>query len=168
MRLFIAIRFPENIKDALSDTIKDLRAQGVSGNFSRTENLHLTLAFLGKVGFPESVCGAMDKVSAAPMRLELERGGSFKDLYWVGLKESPALKDYVRKLRAQLRNDGIWFDSKAFNPHITILRRARNAEGVKIYVRNEAFTANRISLMKSERIDGKLVYTEIYSKKLGE
>ena len=168
MRLFIAIRFPENIKDALSDTIKDLRARGVSGNFSRAENLHLTLTFLGEVESPKIVCAAMDKVSAAPIRLGLGQGGSFKDLYWVGLKESPELKDYVKRLRAQLKRDGIWFDGKAFNPHITILRRARNAEGVKICVRNEAFTAKKISLMKSERIDGKLVYTEIYSKELGE
>ena len=168
MRLFIAIRFPGNIKDALSDTMADMRRQGISGNFSRAENLHLTLAFLGEVESPKIVCAAMDKVNAAPIRLELGRGGSFRDLYWAGLKESPKLKDYVKRLRAQLRKDEIWFDSKAFNPHITIFRRAQNAEGIQLHIRKEAFTADRISLMKSERIDGKLVYTEIYSKELGE
>ena len=164
MRLFIAVRFPENITKALSDTMTDLRSQGAGGNFSRAENLHLTLAFLGEVRLPDGVCRAMDKVTVLPMRLELGGSGSFRDLYWVGFKESPELTDYVKKLRVQLKKEEIWFDDKQFNPHITILRKAKHTENVQIHVRNEAFTAKKISLMRSERIEGKLVYTEIYSK----
>ena len=167
MRLFIAIRFPENIKKALSDTAADLRRQGVRGNFSRSENLHLTLVFLGEVKSPEGVLKAVDRVSFTPVHLELGEGGSFGDLYWVGLKESPELEDYVKRLRTQLKKDGIWFDSKAFNPHITILRKARSTEKIQLRIRNEAFTAAKVSLMKSERVEGKLIYTEIYSKEAG-
>lgn len=167
MRLFIAIRFPGNIKDALSDTMADMRRQGVCGNFSRTENLHLTLAFLGEVESPEGILRAMDRINAAPIRLDLGEGGSFGDLYWVGFKESPELKDYVKRLRVQLKKDGIWFDSKAFRPHITILRKARHTEKLQLHTRKETFTASKVSLMKSERIEGKLTYTEIYSKELG-
>ena len=166
MRLFIAIRFPENIKKALSDTAADLRRHGVRGNFSRSENLHLTLVFLGEVKSPEGVLKAVDRVSFTPVHLELGEGGSFGDLYWVGLKESPELKGYVERLRAQLKKDGIWFDGKPFRAHITIVRRARNAENAKLHVRDEAFTAKKVSLMKSERIGGKLIYTEIYSVNL--
>ena len=167
MRLFIAIRFPGNIKDALSDTMADMRRQGVSGNFSRAENLHLTLAFLGEVESPEDVLKAMDRINAEPIQLELGEVGSFGDLYWVGFKDSPELKDYVKRLRAQLRKDGIWFDSKAFRPHITILRKAGHTEKLQFRVRNEAFPASKVSLMKSERIEGKLTYTEIGSKEFG-
>ena len=44
MRLFIAIQFEENILDALTDFQGDLRSQGVTGNYTRRENLHITLA----------------------------------------------------------------------------------------------------------------------------
>jgi len=47
MRLFIAINFNEKIKDRLCEMQGQLKAQTYAGNFSRRENLHLTLVFLG-------------------------------------------------------------------------------------------------------------------------
>ena len=43
MRLFIAIQFEENILDALTDFQADLKRQGVTGNYTRRENLHISL-----------------------------------------------------------------------------------------------------------------------------
>ena len=43
MRLFIAIQFEENILDALTDFQADLKSQGVSVNYTKRENLHITL-----------------------------------------------------------------------------------------------------------------------------
>ena len=66
MRLFVAILFPEPVRKALMDTMAQMRAQGAHGNFTRPENLHLTLAFLGETGAEgcraavravDSVCG---------------------------------------------------------------------------------------------------------------
>ena len=50
MRLFIAILFEENIINALTHFQDNLKAKGVKGNFSRRENLHITLAFIGEYG----------------------------------------------------------------------------------------------------------------------
>jgi 2'-5' RNA ligase len=47
MRLFIAIHFSPGVREVLLSAIDSLRAQAVSGNFTRPENLHLTLAFIG-------------------------------------------------------------------------------------------------------------------------
>lgn len=67
MRLFVAILFPEPVRKALMDTMAQMRAQGAHGNFTRPENLHLTLAFLGETGAEgcraamravDSVCGS--------------------------------------------------------------------------------------------------------------
>ena len=60
MRLFIAIRFDEKILDALTDFQDDLRAQGVTRNYTKRENLHITLAFIGDYGDPEDVLEAME------------------------------------------------------------------------------------------------------------
>ena len=146
----------------------DLRRQGVRGNFSRVENLHLTLAFLGEVQDPEPVCEAMNAAPAAPFSLKFSESGAFKDLYWVGIEENPKLAAYAEKLRAELRSREIWFDAKAFKPHITIVRRARYEGKIQISVHPEAFTVARVSLMKSEHRNGKLVYTEIYAVNLNE
>ena len=69
MRLFIAVRFSNHIQKSLQQTMADLRRQGVRGNFSRVENLHLTLAFLGEVQDPEPVCEAINAAAAAPFSL---------------------------------------------------------------------------------------------------
>ena len=49
MRLFIAIPFSEEFKGELIRVQNEMRANGVRGNFSRAENLHVTVAFLGEV-----------------------------------------------------------------------------------------------------------------------
>ena len=47
MRLFVAIRPSPAVRDVLLDVEAALRRQG-RGTFTRPENLHLTLAFLGE------------------------------------------------------------------------------------------------------------------------
>ena len=49
MRLFIAINFSWELKQALNEQIEKLKAIAYRGDFTLPENLHLTLAFLGKV-----------------------------------------------------------------------------------------------------------------------
>ncbi len=39
-------------------------------------------------------------------------------------------------------------------------------DNLNSYIPKQNININKISLMKSERINGKLIYTEIYSKKL--
>ena len=60
MRLFIAIQFEDEILDALTDFQGDLNAQGVTGNYTKRENLHITLAFIGEYGNPDDVLEAME------------------------------------------------------------------------------------------------------------
>ena len=48
MRLFVAVLLSEPMRQALLDTMAQMRAQGARGNFTRKENLHVTLAFLGE------------------------------------------------------------------------------------------------------------------------
>jgi nitroreductase len=49
MRLFIAINFNTDTRNRLIALQEELRTKSQSGNFSRDENLHLTLAFIGEV-----------------------------------------------------------------------------------------------------------------------
>ena len=47
MRLFIAINFDDAFLDALVSMQEDLKSAGAIGNFTKRENLHMTLAFIG-------------------------------------------------------------------------------------------------------------------------
>lgn len=85
MRLFIAIQFDDEILDALTDFQNDLKAQGVTGNYMKRENLHITLAFVGEYGNPDDVLEAMEQVDFRPLDIALDGVGSFGELFWVGL-----------------------------------------------------------------------------------
>ena len=86
MRLFIAINFDPDTKEKLLDVQRRLKACA-SGNFTRPENLHLTVAFLGEVGEASDVKRAISDRFVQPVALEFDRVGTFRrDLYWVGVK----------------------------------------------------------------------------------
>lgn len=164
MRLFIAIQFAENILDILTEFQDNLRAQGVAGNYTRRENLHITLAFIGEYGNPEDVLDAMGKVEFRPIDISLDGVGSFGELFWVGLKDNPQLAGYVKKLRRKFAEYDIPFDRKRFVPHITLIRKCSYKGCRKIPISEPPkghMKATRVSLMRSEHGKNGMIYTEI-------
>lgn len=164
MRLFIAIQFEEHIIDALMDFQDGLRAQGVTGNYTRRENLHLTLAFIGDYGDPVEVLDAMEQVDFQSFEISLDGVGSFGDLFWVGIEENSELTGYVKRLRRELSAYDIPYDKKKFSPHITLIRIAFYRHGKQIPVSEPpkgTMTVTRVSLMRSDRGKHGMIYTEI-------
>lgn len=167
MRLFVAIRFSEELRRALLDAQTALRRQGASGNFTRPENLHLTLAFLGET---EDVSGAEAAVEEAcrggAFELAVGGGGRFGDLWWAGVQEAPRLSALAEDLQTALRRRGFSIERRPFLPHITLARRLSVPRPPALAVPRTAMTVQSVSLMRSERIGGKLVYTELFDKRL--
>ena len=164
MRLFIAIQFPERVKNALLYLQQDMKDCGMKGNYTKEENLHLTLAFIGEYKDPEAVMDALDGIDLEPFYIEHEGFGNYGDLYWAGIKESTELKNTVKRIRHVLADNGIPFDKKKFSPHITVLRKASftgNPDSFKIYVPDEKMKVDSISLMRSDRGKSGMIYTEI-------
>lgn len=167
MRIFIAFCFDEQTKDALMAVQRRL-ADCASGNFTKRENLHLTLAFLGEVGDDAAARRAITERFHAPVRLEFDRVGTFRrDLFWVGVKPDQALDALYAGLVADLRRAGYSGDwQERLTPHITLAREVRLRSQPDLSFEPFTMTARRLSLMKSERIAGKLTYTEVFGKTL--
>jgi len=166
MRLFIAILFPAPFQKTLLDVAGQLRAQSHSGNFSRPENLHLTLACLGETDKASAARKAIAVSAGKPFDLALNHAGHFGDLWWVGLEKSPALLQQVQALHTALRAEGFVLEDRKFQPHITLARRVAAKQPIHLDVPPAHMLAERISLMKSERIRGVLTYSEIYARPL--
>ncbi|NLG92511.1 MAG: RNA 2',3'-cyclic phosphodiesterase [Clostridiales bacterium] len=175
MRLFIAVNFSEPVRDSLTGWIQKLKDCGASGNFSRRENLHLTLAFIGETDKVEKVRQAMDKVSAEPFALTVGGLGRFRrnggDICWAGVEKNEALLSVHNQLCSALRLAGFPIENREFKPHLTLGREVVFPSGFSFRDfagRIAPMTEQvwKISLMKSERIGGKLTYTEIYEKRL--
>lgn len=161
MRLFIAVNLTQEIKEELIDLQNDWYDEGVRGNYSPEENLHLTLAFIGEYPDPKRVADALKSVTFAPFPITIEGVGAFDDLWWAGLEHSPALGAVAKQIRRALGYAGIPFDKKKFSPHITLLRRASAPAIPPSALKRTSMTVDTISLMRSERGKIGMIYTEI-------
>jgi len=166
MRLFVAINFSNEVKSVLLTAINELKAQALSGNFTDSSNLHLTLAFIGESDKVSAIRGAIDRCACPSFDMAVSGAGHFGNLYWVGIENNPKLKALAEKLQNDLRNGGFDIEDRAFKPHITIARQVEANKPISMNVIRTAMTVSRISLMKSERINGKLTYTEVYGREL--
>ncbi len=165
MRLFVAILPPETIRQRLLCAQQALAQQG-RGRFVPAENLHLTLAFLGETERLRAAEDALHMVQSAPILLRLSGVGCFGDLYWAGMERSDELDDLYQQLCRALRGVGFVLERRAFRPHWTLCRSFHPAEAFDPSAASRAlgmpqFCADRISLMRSVRGDGGMIYTEV-------
>lgn len=176
MRLFIAINFPSSICKLLQNDISRLKQNSISGNFTPKENLHLTLAFLGEI--PETRIPLIHKAMETamlgyePSIVTVKGFGKFimrgETLYWRGMECREAVLIMQQKLTRELRQQGFTIEDRPFTPHITMGRRCKMKESFLEQEYEKTLEAadmevTQISLMKSERINGRMVYTNIYS-----
>ena len=180
MRLFISIQLNDKMKHALRRIQHAMQSQGVQGNFTREENLHLTLAFIGEYPDPEDVLDVMEQIEFEPFDIRLDGVGSFGSLWWAGIDSvgedefdgSDALRNLAKHLRRGLADAGIPFDRKKFSPHITLVRKPqmRNGHGGRNLAIPEAvledlpmaeMLVEHVSLMRSERGKHGMIYTEL-------
>ena len=165
MRLFIAVLPDAEVRDALEEVQHRMYTLGYRGSYDVRDNFHLTLAYIGEYPDVQEVMNLLQKVQQEPLNLTLSKTGVFRRLYWCGVKDSPELHVLAAEVRQRLEDAGIPFDGKEFLPHITILRKASYAGGEPAFpeVPDVSWVVQRISLMKSERGEHGMVYTEIGS-----
>ncbi|MBR3473746.1 MAG: RNA 2',3'-cyclic phosphodiesterase [Oscillospiraceae bacterium] len=164
MRLFVAVRLSDEMREALLSAQNALFDRGVRGNFTPEENLHLTLAFIGDYPDAGPVLDTLEKVAFRPFALTLEGLGCFGDLWWAGLRGSAPLEALARRVRRALAEAEIPFDRKRFSPHVTLIRRAAGKlPGTELPP--ASMTVGSFSLMRSDRGRHGMIYTELGTRK---
>lgn len=162
-RIFIAIRFDDDFKQDLVKIQNALRERGVQGNYCSYGNLHMTLAFIGESYDLPAIRNAVDEVEFEPFELSLCNLGSFPTkagVIWCGVEECTSLISLARLLRNRLTVNGVSFSETKFYPHISLVRHP-SAIITDIEIPDASIRVEKIHVMKSERIDGELIYSEI-------
>lgn len=163
MRLFVAILFSEEWNRALFSIIKTLRNQTRHGNFTRPENLHLTLAFLGDTDRLSPVRKALSLAAAScpgSFPLTLDGTGRFGEILWAGVSPCPALSALSRSITLELCRQGFPIQQRHFQPHITLARHFQ-ATDVQLSIPRLKMDVTSFSLMESAQVNGRLTYTEV-------
>ncbi len=177
MRLFTAIRFDEAVKNRLCGIIDALKDAALGGSFTRRQNLHLTLCFLGEIdaGRVHSVKQAVDQINENPFTLELNGVGRFArdngEIFWVGVNRCLPLLSVYNQLSERLSQAGFSVETRQYRPHLTLARELHlpadfDREGLARQSGVIRVPVTGIDLMKSERVDGVLTYTRIHTKTL--
>lgn len=101
-----------------------------AGRAAKPHQFHATLAFLG-LQTPElipEIRAIASGLSFQPCRIVMDRFGHFKraGVLWLGASEIPAqLARFQQSLVDALLEEGIGYDKKAWNFHVTLYRKMR-------------------------------------------
>ena len=129
MRLFISIELEEKLKKYLSEKVLILKRNSEYGSFTRADNLHLTLAFIGETANYHKVIEILDSIKIEPIDLKINGAGKFKrndgNIYWAKCEKNPALLRIQRVIAQRLRASRFDIETRAYTPHITLSRRTR-------------------------------------------
>lgn len=88
-RIFIAIRFNDDVKNTFVNIQNALRTKGVRGYYCPYNNLHLTLAFIGEKYDLQNIYKAVSEVTFKPFTMTLGELGTFPTktgVIWCGIK----------------------------------------------------------------------------------
>lgn len=166
MRLFFAVNFTDNTRSRLISLRDELRAHSSHGSFSSPENLHLTLVFLGECNMKQlsAAKAALAEISLGSFDININCIGRFKrdrgDIWWAGIEKNKALLLLQNSLAEKLVTKGFKLEQRSYHPHVTLGREVITDTQPK-EIKPFGETVKSVDLMKSERIQGKLVYTLI-------
>lgn len=131
MRLFLAVFPPERVQYAVWAATQPLRGAGAA-SWTRPDNLHYTLRFLGELG-EDGARRAGEAARAAVRghaRFEMALGGlgAFPNarrarVLWLGATAgAEALQSLARALDHELHEQGFGREERPFAPHLTLGR----------------------------------------------
>lgn len=138
IRSFIAIHIDDKIKKSLGNLIATIRRFGADIKWVRSDNLHLTLKFLGNIDETQvaSISAHLDEIGkrVPPFSFSLSGTGAFPDfrrprVIWIGLKGYEPAMRIVSDIDNALTAEGFEREKRPFSPHIT-LGRVRSLQGI--------------------------------------
>jgi 2'-5' RNA ligase len=191
IRSFVAIELPDDVRAALANLQRDLKAQAPpkAVRWARPESIHLTLQFLGDVApnQVEAIADALRGVCAdrTPFTFQLREVGVFPNpnqprVVWAGIAElSGALAALQKQVSQALAALGFEPEKRGFTPHLTLGRAAREARRQELAELGDLITrfdvgvvgqvfVDHITLMKSDLKPSGAVYTPLAVVPLGK
>lgn len=124
-RLFIAIDFPDTVKEQIADICFGIQ----NARWVPFDQIHLTLRFIGEVDKAafEEIKSVLQTLHAEKFELSLKGAGYFpprKDprVLWIGIKKSDPLIRLFNRIERLLKLIGLEPEKRKFHPHVTIAR----------------------------------------------
>lgn len=184
MRCFIAIPLPGNIKQALSQIQSQLKTTEAHVKWVKSENIHLTLKFLGNIKDEEvgEISRNLKDAFREFQSFESSLGelGTFPTIsnprvIWLGIdKNADKITQLQQKTEDILYNLGFNKEKRKFHPHLTLgrVKSKKNINKLIDMVKNfplensQTFRVDKIILFQSILKPSGAEYTALNSFKL--
>lgn len=130
MRLFVALDFPDAVRQRLRQLIARLQAYSSGARWVKSEGMHVTLKFIGYVdaGKVGAICSALAPIySAQAVDMHFRGVGFFPNerrprVLWCGVEATPNLPALAADIDRALAPLGIASEAREFTPHLTLAR----------------------------------------------
>lgn len=180
IRLFVALKIPENIKEQLLNICYELVPDASLYSWVTTDRIHLTLKFIGEVeeNLVLPISTELDFVKKyRSFDFEISRFGFFfrdksPKILWAGLHTDESIFKLAEELNKRMEIFDIEPEKRKFKSHLTLLRiKSKLDENVinnfnNYQFDNLKFKTNKIALIKSELSQAGAQYTEIKNYEL--
>lgn len=182
MRTFVALEFDKNTKKLLSKIQKNIRNNSSKGRWVYVDNFHLTVKYLGNTTphHVEDISKILNNISKNKTKIKLSldelgffRGENILRVVWLGLNgEVQKIDSLSKEIDNKITALGFAKNNKKYIPHITLGRNVlfdSNLHKINELISNDlkySFNIDTLTLMNSEEIDGKRIYTPIKKFKL--
>ncbi|KPU27815.1 hypothetical protein TR13x_00150 [Caloranaerobacter sp. TR13] len=183
MRLFIALSFDRELKERLGKIQKKVKNNSSKGRWVYIDNFHLTLKFLGSVdkNYVGDINKSLRKIASNfdEIKLKLDKldyfpGKDMMRVVWLGVSgEVEKVKQIKLAVDKELIKYGFPKEKRKYTPHITLARdvvfesRKHFVDDLIEKDLDYSFTLKNLTLMNSELIGGKRIYTPIGNFRLG-
>ena len=170
LRLFIGIRPPAPVRDALLDAMEGIE----NARWQDDDQLHLTLRFVGEVSEDraDDLVSALARIRLAPFPVAISGTGSFEkkgriSAVWAGVEPSAALLALQGKVERACQSVGLPQEGRKYCPHITMARLNRSSQDAREWLsetgllRIKPFQVKRFVLFESRLTDHGSEYEQI-------
>lgn len=157
MRLFVALQISEEIRAAIAALSRELKPLDDSWKWTRAENLHVTLKFLGEIPYDrlESVTEALRGVPGQwPIEVKFSGLGFFPNegrprVLWVGMKALRSLPALAAAIDVALAKVSVRKEEREFTPHLTLARSKSEEISSKLREAIAKYSAKELGMMNA-------------------
>jgi len=164
MRLFIGIKPDKKALLVIQGLIKKLQSQGITGNYTDVNNIHMTLVFIGEVTEEKMFKNIMDRINHPQFSFRISKLKCFKDMIILEIIKTKELEILQEKITIEMAKQGYNIEKRNFYPHITLVRKAKEKIEIDMEINSEV---KSFELYLSQRIQGKINYSVIHKRMLG-
>lgn len=184
MRLFIATSLPPDLKEKIGCVVSPLRGKIAGGSWPRSETYHLTYEFLDEQ--PSDLVPRLEEAlrdtlaGCAAFDATIGGSGFFPSpkrprVGWLALQPREEFAAIASLVRNVVRGAGLEAETRAFVPHLTIVRirdgwREADTSGFAnalAPLEGLSFVANAVSIYQSQLGSGGATHTELKRVELG-